>query len=108
MNIFNQSESLPLIGQNESSRDPLPYYVLTNIEVIIAFIIMTCCFTLLFQFDRKMAFQFWDPGQILAILIVIAVILISAFIYLRWTIVWDDSKTDLTNKTAIVTGANVG
>ena len=52
--------------------------------------------------------QLFEPGQIIAILLVLAVCLASAYIYLRWTIVWNDSQADLTGKTVIVTGANVG
>jgi len=50
----------------------------------------------------------FEPGQIIAILLVLAVCFASAYIYLRWTIVWNDSQADLTGKTVIVTGANVG
>jgi len=52
--------------------------------------------------------MFLDPGQVFGAVAVLVVILISAYIFFRWSIVWNDSKADLTGKVAIVTGANVG
>ncbi|CAG5117141.1 unnamed protein product, partial [Candidula unifasciata] len=52
--------------------------------------------------------EFWDPGQWLAVFIVLVVILIACYIYLRSSVGRCDSTADLTGKTAIVTGANCG
>ncbi|GFN78144.1 retinol dehydrogenase 12 [Plakobranchus ocellatus] len=51
---------------------------------------------------------FWGEGQMLGIGIVLIIILLSAYIFFRWSIVRCDSTADLRGKTAIVTGANCG
>ncbi|RUS73752.1 hypothetical protein EGW08_018489 [Elysia chlorotica] len=51
---------------------------------------------------------FWGPGQVVAILLVIIVILVSAWMYFRLTLVKCDSTADMKGKTTIVTGANSG
>jgi NAD(P)-dependent dehydrogenase (short-subunit alcohol dehydrogenase family) len=52
--------------------------------------------------------EFWDPGQWLAVGIVLVVVIICLWMYLRGTVGRCDSDADLSGKTAIVTGANTG
>ena len=59
-------------------------------------------------FFNQIKMVFWNPGQLLAIFLVIIIMLVSAWIFFRKSIVRCDSKTDLIGKTAIVTGANCG
>ncbi|KAK7011914.1 retinol dehydrogenase 12 [Biomphalaria glabrata] len=52
--------------------------------------------------------QLWDPGQVFAILCVLAVIFAAAWIFFRGNVGRCDSAVDLSGKTVIVTGANTG